>query len=200
MKKMKSRNLKRLALSITLAISMSVFSAFPVLAAENNENTSTQTELQNSDLKSLMNSDTVEEKDITTSDISTLSNVSLYGGTETWYGGSALAGDYTFENYNLTPVKTMGQSGTLRISGNFYGSDGYAAVSPILLTVRIQSTSGTVLASTSINDSRSGSTPFSLSCHVSAGQKIQLFFDASSIANPPGIYREAHVTYYRYLY
>ena len=122
--------------------------------------------------------------------------VSPRAGTETWTG-SGFGGAYTFNNYNLTPVKTMGKSGRLLISGYFYGTDGYASSSPIALTVEIRSTSGTVLGRTYANDNRSGNVPFAVSASVSAGQKIQLYFDASSIANPPGIYRSAYV-YYNY--
>ena len=123
-------------------------------------------------------------------------SVILRAGNETWTN-SGHGGDYTFNNNNLTPVKTMGKSGTLLISGYFYGTDGFASSSPIKLTVQIRSTSGTTLVSRSFVDDRSGNVPFSISVNVSAGQQVQLFFDASSIANPPGIYRSAYV-YYNY--
>ena len=124
--------------------------------------------------------------------------VSPRAGTETWTG-SGFGGAYTFNNYNLTPVKTMGKSGRLLISGYFYGTDGYASSSPIVLTVEIRTTSGTVLGRTTVYDNRSGNVPFAVSANVTAGQQIQLFFDASSVANPPGIYRSAFVAYNFYL-
>ena len=124
--------------------------------------------------------------------------VSPRAGTETWTG-SGFGGAYTFNNYNLTPVKTMGKSGRLLISGYFYGTDGYASSSPIVLTVEIRTTSGTVLGRTTVYDNRSGNVPFAVSANVTAGQRIQLFFDASSVANPPGIYRSALVAYNFYL-
>ena len=40
---------------------------------------------------------------------------------------------------------------------------------------------------------------FFITTQVTAGQKIQLFFDASSINNPPGFYRKAWVDYDAYL-
>ena len=126
-------------------------------------------------------------------------NVSPRAGNETWTG-SGFGGAYTFTNNNLTPVKTMGKSGRLLISGYFYGTDGFASSSPIKLTVQIRSTSGTILVSRSFVDDRSGNVPFSISVNVTAGQQVQLFFDASSIANPPGIYRSGHVSYSYYLY
>ena len=195
---MKSKNLKRIALSLATVVTLGTFSAIPTLAAENVNNASESKQTINENVDSKLVCDETEQ--VSYSDLSTLSEVGLYAGTETWYGGSALAGDYTFENNNLTPVKTMGQSGTLRISGSFYGADGYASASPIKLTVEIRSTSGAVLARTIATDDRTGSTPFGLSCNVTQGQRIQIFFDASSIANPPGIYRSAHVTYNRHLY
>lgn len=119
-------------------------------------------------------------------------------GTETWTG-SGFGGAYTFSNYNLTPVKTMGKGGTLLISGYFYGNDGYASSHPIVLTVQIRDTNGNVLnngqAYTRVIDTRNGSIPFAVSATVSAGQKIQLFFDASSAYSSPGIYRSAYVAY-----
>lgn len=201
MKKMKSKKLKRLCLGLSVATAMSIFTAFPALAAENCDNTSDVAVTQDvtNDSSQKLVYDSVEKSFY--NDISTLSDVGLYAGTETWYGGSAFAGEYTFTNNNTTPVKIMGQSGTLLISGNFYGADGYASASPIKLTVEIRSaTTNAVLGRTIAVDSLSGATPFAVSCNVSQGQKIQLFFDASSVANPPGIYRKAHVSYNRYLY
>ena len=159
------RKIKRLLVGLVAAATMLTATVVPAFAAE---------------------SDTV----VATVDDS----VTPRAGNETWTG-SGHGGSYTFTNTNLTPVKTMGRSGTLLISGYFYGDDGYAPSSPIVLTVEIRSTSGAVLGRTSVYDDRSGNVPFAVSANVSAGQKIQLFFDASSIANPPGIYRSAYVSY-----
>ena len=135
-----------------------------------------------------------ETVDATSAVDTTAENIQPRAGEETWTG-SGHGGSYTFTNYNLTPVKTMGQSGTLIISGSFTGQDGYANSSPIKLTAQIRSTSGAVKASTVEVDDRSGATFFSVVASVRAGERIQLFFDASSIANPPGIYRSAYVSY-----
>ena len=203
MGRMKSKILKRIALGLGTATFMcvsTVFSAIPAMAAEN-ENTETVQTTQDVTVEpeNKLVFDPVEGAFY--SDISTLSDVELYAGTETWYTGSALAGDYTFTNNNTTPVKTIGNSGTLRISGSFHGADGYATSSPIVLTVKIiDASTRATLASTVVNDDLSGSTAFSVSCYLTAGRKIQIFFDASSIANPPGIYRKAYVNYYRDLY
>ena len=119
-------------------------------------------------------------------------------GNETWTG-SGFGGAFRFTDYNLTPVKTMGQSGLLAITGYFYGDDGYADSVPIKLTFQIRDTSGRVLATTVVEDTRNGNIPFGVSCRVTAGQKIQLYMDASSIANPPGIYRSAYIGYNYYI-
>ena len=181
--------IKRMVLGLSLVASM-LFSAVPALAAEEvaSENVTNETEAVASESPSV--------------DLATvMADIALEprAGTETWTG-SGFGGSYTFVNYNLTPVKTMGSSGTLVIYGTFYGSDGYSDVSPIKLTAQIRSTSGTVRAQTIRVDDRSGAVSFSMSCSVSKGDKIQLYFDASSIANPPGIYREAFVSYNYNLY
>ena len=166
--------LKKRILGIVVGVSVFAFSVSPVFAQgqENEDVAPTTTETVDANVESIQ----------------------PRAGTETWYG-SGFGGSYSFTNYNLTPVKTMGNSGTLVISGSFYGDDGYANSSPIKLTAQIRSTSGVVKASTVEVDDRSGATFFSVVASVSAGEKIQLFFDASSIANPPGIYRSAHVSY-----
>ena len=202
MGRMKSKNLKRIALGLGTATFMcasAVFSAVPAMAAEN-ENTETAQTTQEATVESENNLVFDALEGAYYSDVSTLSDVELYAGTETWYTGTSFAGEYTFTDTNTTPVKTMGNSGTLTISGSFYGADGYASASPIKLTVKIRTTSGTVLASTVAVDDRSGSTSFAVSCNVVQGQQLQIFFDASSVANPPGILRKAHVAYNKHLY
>ena len=100
-------------------------------------------------------------------DVANAENVSATAetraGNETWTG-SGFGGAYTFTDYNLTPVKTMGESGTLLIHGSFYGNDGYANVSPIKLTAQIRNTAGGVKAQTVVVDDRSGYVSFSVSC------------------------------------
>ena len=181
--------IKRMVLGLSLAASM-LFSAVPALAAEEvaSENVTNETEAVASESPSV--------------DLATvIADIAMEprAGNETWTG-SGFGGSYTFTNYNLTPVKTMGTSGTLLIYGTFYGNDGYSDVSPIKLTAQIRSTSGVVKAQTIEVDSRNGYNDFSMACSVSQGEKIQLFFDASSVANPPGILRSAYVSYNYDLY
>ena len=177
--------IKRMVLGLSLVASM-LFSAVPALAAEEvvaEETDAVVTETPNVDLATVMADISLENR----------------AGNETWTG-SGFGGSYTFTNYNLTPVKTMGTSGTLLIYGSFYGNDGYATSSPIVLTAQIRKTDGTVKAETVRVDNRSGNVSFAMSCSVSKGEQIQLFFDASSVSNPPGIYRSAFVTYNYDLY
>lgn len=199
------KKLKRLLVSIIVSTTMLVTTVVPAFAAESQEKAEvTDKVAQNTvEVENLVNYKFFDESVTSKYGLAptiivddNIDSVLLRAGTETWTG-SGHGGSYTFNNYNLTPVKTMGQSGTLLISGWFYGNDGFASSSPIALTVEIRSTSGAVLGRTSVYDDRSGNVPFAVSANVSAGQKIQLFFDASSIANPPGIYRSAYV-YYNY--
>ena len=203
MEKIKKK-IKRLLVGLVATASMLIVTVSPALAADVKETESEVTDK--------VAQDTIEAEDLIDYKFFDESVTSKYGldptlivddnidsvilraGNETWTG-SGFGGAYTFNNYNLTPVKTMGKSGRLLISGYFYGTDGYASSSPIALTVEIRSTSGAVLGHTYVNDNRSGNVPFAVSASVSAGQQIQLFFDASSIANPPGIYRSAYVNY-----
>ena len=177
--------IKRMVLGLSLVASM-LFSAVPALAAEEvvaEETDAVVTETPNVDLATVMADISLENR----------------AGNETWTG-SGFGGAYRFTDYNLTPIKTMGSSGTLLIYGSFYGDDGYSDVSPIKLTAQIRNTNGTVRTETVRVDDRSGHVSFAMSCSVSKGDQIQLFFDASSVANPPGILRSAYVTYNYDLY
>ena len=200
------KRIKRLLVGALATATMLVITVIPAFAAETTETKPEVTDkvAQNTiEVEDLIDYKFFDESvtskyglDPTLIVDSNIDSVILRAGNETW-SGSGFGGAYTFNNYNLTPVKTMGKSGRLLISGYFYGTDGYASSSPIALTVEIRSTSGTVLGRTYVSDNRSGNVPFAVSASVSAGQKIQLYFDASSIANPPGIYRSAYV-YYNY--
>ena len=120
---------------------------------------------------------------------------------ETWYidhVGNYKA-SYTLTNNNLTPYKIMGDTANLVVFGDFKKAD--TGSSNIKLTVQIREyPSGRVLAQTVVNNTNyPNSNMFFITTQVTAGQKIQLFFDASSINNPPGFYRKAWVDYDAYL-
>lgn len=114
---------------------------------------------------------------------------------EVWYSGQNYYANYTFHDTNLTPYKEIANSGTLVVGGSFYKND--QGSSNIKLTVEIRDySSGRVLARTVVENSNYPyRNDFLVEAPVSAGQKIQLFFDASSVNNPPGFYRSAYVDY-----
>lgn len=177
MNRMKSK-VTRLFISMLAMSTLLIASALPTFAAPTNTSGDMQSENTVASVEPVMQTPSIAPR----------------AGAETWTG-SGFGGAYTFYDYNLTPVKTMGKSGTLTIRGNFYGTDGFASSSPIKLTAQIRRTNGTVIGETIRVDTRSGSIPFAMSAPVSAGEQIQLYFDASSVANPPGILRSAYVEY-----
>lgn len=120
---------------------------------------------------------------------------------ETWYidhDGNYEA-SYTLTNNNLTPYKIMGDTANLVIFGDFKKAD--TGNSNIKLKVQIRDyPSGNVLKETVVDNTNYPNTNmFFITTPVTAGQKIQIFFDASSINNPPGFYRKAWVDYSAYL-
>ena len=130
----------------------------------------------------------------------TMAIPTLAAGTEDWANTSkTYVGSMHLTNNTLSPVKTIKKAGTLHIEGRFYGEDQDADISPIKLTAEIRNTSGTTLASTVRTDDRSGFVNFSMSCPVSYGQQVRIYFDASSISNPPGYYRKAYIEYWYYI-
>lgn len=177
MNRMKSK-VTRLFISMLAMLTLLIASALPTFAAPTNTSGDMQSENTVASVEPVMQTPSIAPR----------------AGAETWTG-SGFGGAYTFYDYNLTPVKTMGNSGTLLVYGNFHCADGFASSHPIALTVQIRNTAGRVLEYTSIVDSLSGSTPFAVSYHVNAGDKIQLYFDASSVGAQPGIYRSAYVEY-----
>lgn len=120
-------------------------------------------------------------------------------GTETWYKDQRYPAEYTITNNNLTPVKTIAESGNLCIYGFFWKADS-DAYSNVKLHVEIREYgTGRILASTDAqNLDYPLSNSFFVNTRVNAGQKIQIFFDVSSINNPPGPYRKATVQYEAY--
>lgn len=114
-------------------------------------------------------------------------------GNETWYLGQQTVGSFVVTNDNLTPVKTMGDDGKLFVWANFSRADS-ASYPPIVLTFEIRDyDTGEVLDSVKYYE---GETPSrAIGTNVTAGQRIQVYFDVSSQYNPPGPYRQANVTY-----
>lgn len=127
------------------------------------------------------------------------------GGTQNW-GKTGEVGNYpgvhvgtfTCYNNNLTPVKTITESGNLYIWGNAWKADNLAG--NVVTKVQIREyPSGKVLKSVdshsicTCGQEHKFKTP---SIYLNAGQKIQIFFDVCSIGTPPGGYRSAKISYY----
>ena len=93
-------------------------------------------------------------------------------GTETWYAGGGFVGSFTLSGTNLTPIKTMGSSGKLRVYGTAYTDNGG---NPWQIKVQlIDYQTGNVLNETvSIYPEDSGQV-FSVSLDVVKGQKLQV--------------------------
>lgn len=124
-------------------------------------------------------------------------------GTETWSQKTGPTENMRVVNNNLTPVKTMGRSGKLRIYFNVQAcKQGYCSCgdrepsgySDVQVTMQIRKSGTTqVLASGSRRES---SFYGYIETNVTQGQKIQLFCDVSSYGPSPGVNRRGHVSYY----
>ncbi len=108
-----------------------------------------------------------------------------------WGSGFHSAGDYVFQDTNLTPQKVMGASGRFAIICSFYPTDN---IGPIYLTCKIINRTTGKVASSVTNSAQY--TNFAIETTVNKGDVIQIFFDASSVGNnPTGAYRKARVSY-----
>lgn len=127
------------------------------------------------------------------------------GGVENW-GKTGEVGNYpgvhvgvfTCYNNNLTPVKTITESGEFYIWGKAWKADNLAGNVVTKIQIR-EYPSGRVLKTTeshsicTCGEEHEFKTP---SIYLNAGQKIQIFFDVCSIGTPPGGYRSAKISYY----
>ena len=123
-------------------------------------------------------------------------------GSEDWSSSTkTYVGSMHMTDNNLTQVKTIKRTGTLHIVGHFYGEDAHAVECPFILTALFRYAYGGAIGKASItkDDNRSGLVDFEVTCPVSYGQQVQIFFDASSISNPPGYYRRAFIEYWYYI-
>ena len=103
-------------------------------------------------------------------------------GTETWYGSYKTEGEISINGSNTTPVKTMGVSGTLKITAYFVPS---IALKNVKYVVQIRDLAGRVLASNTFT-SALPTAPVSVSLKVTKGQEVRIFFasyDAETGAN-----------------
>ena len=134
--------------------------------------------------------------------ITAFSTQAFAAGVETWYASWVSEGTFTVSNNNLTPVKTMGVSGTLHIVAQVSGRSDLepSGCPPVKLTVQVRDLSGNVLASGSVSED-AAIPQVHINLPVTAGQKVQIFFDISSVSyNPNGNYRIADVGYGHEIY
>ena len=114
-----------------------------------------------------------------------------------WYLGGETVGSFTVTNDNLTPIKTMGDSGKLFVWTEYSRADSY---SPIVVTAQIRDyDTGEILDSVQYYEGQSENDR-TLCCDVTEGQRIQIYWDISSQYDSPGVYRKADITYGYVLY
>lgn len=126
----------------------------------------------------------------------------MAAGVETWNGAWVDEPKITVRNNNLTPVKTMGQSGTLHVAASITGRPDLepSGCPKVKLTMQIRDLNGNVLKSGSVRED-AFMPQVHLSLSVKKGQKIQVFFDVSSVShNPNGNYRVGDVRYSHEIY
>lgn len=118
---------------------------------------------------------------------------------EIWYKNGRYPAEYTITDTNLTPYKVINETGVLVVYGHFWKADS-ASYSNVKLTVEIREygTNTVLKRVVAENTQYPYGDPFYIEANVQAGQKIQLFFDVSSIDNPPGPLRQATVKYEAY--
>lgn len=114
-------------------------------------------------------------------------------GEETWYKGSQTFPTFILNPYNLTPVKTMGDSGQLTITARFYIDDKTAYTNPVDCKLQIRSTDGTVLASKSY--STWGYVALTCEANVYKGQKVQIYMSVYDSITGETRYAKLSYTY-----
>ena len=112
-------------------------------------------------------------------------------GTETWYSGFVAEAPFTTTGYNLTPTKTIGDSGKLIINATYRVVDSDKYSTPVNCTLEIRDLNGNVLATT--NTTFSSKLLIPLSLNVTQGQKIRLYMDAYDATT--GVARRVQITY-----
>lgn len=111
-------------------------------------------------------------------------------GVETWYKGSVTETTMYTTGTNLTPVKTMGESGTLTISATFKLTDSSDLAYCVL---EIRDATNTLLVLKHIDGSTNSLRRLKVSIPVTQGQQLHVFtnvIDASTLAG-----RQAEIVY-----
>lgn len=94
-------------------------------------------------------------------------------GRETWYAGGGKVGSFTLEGGNVTPVKTMGDSGKLRIYGF---ADAENNGNPWWIRIQIEDyNTGKILAEGTTGSKTSSQQVYSISFDVTKGQQFRIY-------------------------
>lgn len=134
--------------------------------------------------------------------LGTFATTAMAAGTETWYGDWVDEPTIIVTNNNLTPVKTMGVSGTLHVSASIQGRPDLepSGCPKVKMTMQIRDLNGKVLRSGTVRED-DFMPQVHLEMPVKKGQKIQIFFDVSSVSyNPNGNYRKGEISYSHEIY
>ena len=126
----------------------------------------------------------------------------MAAGTETWYGPWVDEPTIVVTNNNLTPVKTMGKSGTLHVGASIKGRPDLEppGCPKVKLTMQIRDLAGNVLAEDDVTED-AFMPQVHLEIPVTQGQKVQIFFDVSSVSyNPNGNWRVGEISYGHEIY
>ena len=132
----------------------------------------------------------------------------LAAGVETW-GENTTVGPtehIRVTNNNWTPVKTMGRDGYLSINNFTYKcAPGYCECSDrepsgwsnIKVYIKIVDyDTGATLGEKTFGIHQIISDKVTTWERVHKGQRVRIFFDVSSVDNPPGPYRKAHIDFW----
>lgn len=128
--------------------------------------------------------------------VANASEVMPMSGKETLPYGYYEIGSFTFNNCNLTPVKTVGGTGTLQFGVKWRRAPEDPGLGNINLYMEVRDAyTQKVLCSKTL--AGSGDYTFSYDTlpelHVTAGSKLQLYFDARSAGPSNGNYRSAEI-------
>lgn len=140
--------------------------------------------------------------------IATTVQPAFAAGTETWSAWQGYVGEMRVKDSATTYVKTMGHTGTIRLSIHFYRCNGNESCNrsdkeptsypPVRVTCDIYTTSGEFLGSGYMDETLSLDFNVVTNRVLNAGEQIYMVFDVSTQPGytAPGPYRKAHIQYW----
>ncbi len=124
------------------------------------------------------------------------SEIMPLSGTETLPAGEYYIGEFTFTDTNITPVKTIGGasgSKTVWFFIDLKKADSYSGNIKVTVEIRNANTQAVIAEEVFPLSGTAWDTSPIMKVTLNQGDKIQLWFDASSIGTSPGYYRKASV-------